>query len=162
MGGLTACTYPVRTCMFSALNRLFRREEAPKKLFVDAVLGQFTFERDLGWKARLALGGRQAELVLGSDGESPSAEMLRTAKSWLEQWPSQHPRIIEYIRRELASWSDEPNLPVPDKLEVDSINLLWSDKPTTSMIYFHYPGDDIRAWHVTFEGFEPQGFAYDD
>jgi len=148
--------------MFRALNKLFRKEKPPKEPFVDSTLGQFTFEVGLGWKARVVLGVWQAELVLASDGEPPPAEMLRIAKSWLEQWPSQHPKIIDYIRRELRGWSDEPNLPVPDKLKVESINLLWSDKPTTSMIYFHYPGDDIRTWHVTFEGFEPQGFAYDD
>jgi hypothetical protein len=148
--------------MFRALNKLFRKEEAPKEPFVDPVLGQFTFEHGLGWKAQVVLGERQAELVLGSDGEAPSGEMLQSAKTWLDQWPSQHPKIIEYIGRELRGWSDEPNLPVPDKLEVESINLLWSDKPTTSMIYLHYPGDDIRVWHVTFDGFEPKGFAYDD
>ena len=129
---------------------------------MDPVLGQFTFERGLGWKAPAVVGGRQVELVLGSDGEPPSTGMVETARSWIAHWSSQHPKIIEYIRRELRDWSDEPNLPVPDKLEIESINLLWSDKPTTSMIYFRYPGDDIRAWHVTFDGFEPQGFAYDD
>ena len=148
--------------MFRALNKLFRKEEVPKEPFVDQVFGRFTFERGLGWKAQIVLGGKPAELVLGSDGEPPSTEMLRTARSWWDQWPSQYPRIIEYIRHELRDWSNEPNLPVPDKLEVESINLLWSDKPTTSMIYFRYPGDDIRAWHVTLQEFEPQGFAYDD
>jgi hypothetical protein len=101
-------------------------------------------------------------MVLGSDGEPPSNETLLTAKSWLDKWPSQRPRIIEYIRRELRGWSGEPDFPVPDKLEVESINLLWRDQPRTSMIYFHHPGNDIRAWHVTFDGFEPRGFAYDD
>jgi hypothetical protein len=146
--------------MLRALKKLFRK--APREPFVDPVLGEFTFERGLGWKRRVTLGARQAELVLGSDGEPPSAETLQMARSWLEHWSFQHPKIIEYIRRELRGWTDEPNLPVPEKLEVESIHLLWGDKPKTSMVYFHYPGDDIRAWHVTFDGFKPQGFAYDD
>jgi hypothetical protein len=148
--------------MFRALGKLFRKEEAPKEPFVDPMFGQFTFERDLGWKKQIALGDTSAELVLGSNGEPPSEQMLRTAKSWVDQWHLQFPRIIDYIRRELGVWSDEPNLPGPEKFEVESINILWSDKPETSMVYFRYPGDDIRAWHVTFHGFEPQGFAYDD
>lgn len=151
-----------RIRMFRALNKLFRKVKAPRESFVDPVLGQFTFEPGLGWKAQAPLGEKQVELVFGSDGEPPSNMMLQTAKSWLDQWPSQHPRIIEFIRRELRDWSGELDLPVPEKLEAESLNLLWTDKPTTSMIYFHYPGDDIRAWHVTFDGFEPQGFAYDD
>jgi hypothetical protein len=148
--------------MFRALGKLFRKEEAPKEPFVDSVLGHFSFERELGWKGQILLGDTKAELVLGSDGEPPSDEMLRTAKSWVAEWRSQFPKIIEYIRRELGDWSDEPNLPAPEKFEVESINFLWRDEPETSMVYFRYPGDDIRAWHVTFDGFEPQGFAYDD
>jgi hypothetical protein len=127
-------------------------------------LGPFEFERKLGWKTQIALGGKHADLVLGSDGEPPSDEMLRTAKWWLHNWSSQQSKIIEYARRELRfnDWSHEPNLPEPEKLEVESVNILWRDTPTTTIIYFSYPGDDLRAWHVTFEGFEPRSFAYDD
>ena len=148
--------------MFRALSTLFRKEQPLREPFVDQALGAFAFERDLGWKKQLVLGDREAELVLGSDGELPAEAMLQTAKSWLDQWSSQHPRIIEYIRRELAGWAFEPDPPVPEKLEVESINILWPERPRMSMVYFHYPGDDIRCWHVTFDGFEPQGFAYDD
>ena len=151
-----------RNRMFRALSKLFRKEEAPREPLVDPVFGQFVFERDLGWKTQVVLGNTKAELVLGSDGEPPSEQMLRTAKSWVDEWHSQFPKIIEYIRRELGGWADEPNLPVPERFRVESINILWRDKPETSMVYFHYPGDDIRAWHVTFQRFEPQGFAYDD
>ena len=148
--------------MFRALAKLLHKSEAPKEPFADQALGQFAFSSGLGWKNQIVLGGKKAELVLGSDGESPSDEMIQTAKSWIDAWPEQFPKIIEYIRSELRNWSGEPNLPVPEKFEVESINILWRDKPTTSMIYFHYPGDDIRLWHVTFHGFEPHGFAYDD
>src|SRR4051812_12859657 len=148
--------------MFGRFRKLLRKEEPSKEPFVDPVLGPFAFDRDLGWKKQIALGDTSAELVLGSEGEPPSAQMLRTASSWVQEWPSQFPRIIEYLRRELGGWSDEPNLPFPEKFEVESINILWRDQPETSMVYFHYPGDDIRLWHVTFHGFEPRGFAYDD
>jgi hypothetical protein len=143
--------------------RLFRKQyPQPTEPFVDTVLGEFAFDRDLGWKKHLVLGGQQAELVLGSDGEPPSEAMLQTARSWLESWSSQLPKIAGYIRSELRGWSDEPNLPQPEKFEVESVSILWRDKPEASMIYFHYPGDENRLWHVTFYGFEPQGFAYDD
>jgi hypothetical protein len=135
--------------MFRALGKLFRKEEAPKEPFVDPVLGQFTFERRLGWKKQIVLGDTRAELVLGSDGEAPSEQMLRTAKSWVDQWQIEFPKIIDYIRRELLGWSGESALPVPEKFEIESINILWSDKPETSMVYFHYPGDDVRCWHRT-------------
>jgi len=148
--------------MFRALSKLFRKEKALKESFVDPVFGEFTFTRGLGWKKQVDLGSTRAELVLGSDGELPSEEMLRSANAWVDEWRSQFPKIIEYIRRELRCWTDEPNLPIPEEFEVESIHLLWPDKPEASMIYFKYPGDDIRAWHVTFHKFEPHGFAYDD
>jgi hypothetical protein len=149
--------------MLGSLAKLFRKP-APQPIepFVDKALGEFTFDRDVGWRKQIILGGRQAELLLGSDGEPPSEAMLRTARSWLESWNSQLPRIIGYIRSQLRGWSEEPNLPQPEKFEVESVNILWNDKPDVCMIYFHYPGDDIRLWHVTFYGFEPHGFAYDD
>jgi|SRR5579871_2679143 len=148
--------------MFSALRKLFRNQEILNEPFVDQVLGQFEFERGLGWKGRVLLENKMVEVVLGSDGEPPSEEMLRTARSWLKQWELQRPKIIEYIRGELAKWIGEPNPPVPERLELDSINILWRDKPATTMIYFNYLGDEIRLWHVTLHGFEPNGFAYDD
>jgi hypothetical protein len=148
--------------MFRSLTKLLRKPETPKEPFVDRTLGQFAFERGLGWKKQILLGGRGAELVLGSDGDPPSDEMLQTARSWIDAWPTQFPKIIEYIRHEFSGWVGEPNMPVPEKFEVESINILWSNKPDTSMIYLHYPGDDIRLWHVTFHAFEPSEVAYDD
>jgi hypothetical protein len=149
--------------MLHAFRKLFRKQR-PEESFSDAALGQFIFEPRIGWKKQIIFGDRQAELVLGSDGEPPSDEMVRTAKWWLNNWSSQEPKIVEYVRRELrlSEWSNEPNLPDPTRFEVESINVLWRDSPTTTIIYFNDPTDDIRAWHVTFEGFEPRGFAYDD
>jgi len=148
--------------MFRALTKLLSKSEIPKEPFVDQALGEFTFDRDLGWKKQILLAGKEVDLVLGYDGKPPSEQMLQTAKSWIDGWPSQLPRIVEYIRRELRAWRDKPNQPVPERFEVDSINILWRDEPNASMIYFHYPGDDIRLWHVTFYGFDPNGFACDD
>lgn len=147
--------------MFSLLSKLFPRSDAPKAPFVHQTLGKFAFSRGL-WSNRILLGGRDTELTFGSDGEPPSEAMLQTAKSWIDGWSQQSPKIIEYIQSELRNWSDEPALLAAEKFEVTSINILWPDKPTTIMIYFHYPGDDFREWHATYHGFEPNGFAYDD
>jgi hypothetical protein len=148
--------------MFRALTKFLTQPEPPKEPFVDPVLGQFVFERDLGWKKEIMLLGKTAELIIGSDGGAPSEAMLQTARSWVSAWPTQFPKVIEYMRTELRKWADEPNLPNPEKFEVESINVLWDDKPGASMIYFNYPGDDIRLWHVTLYGLEAHGFAYDD
>ena len=129
---------------------------------MDAMLGQFEFDRDLGWKRRVILGGSDVEVVLGSNGDVPSDEMLQTARSWVAAWPLEHPKILKYIHAEIQKWPNELNPPVPEKLEVESINILWRDKPTACMIYFKYPGDSIRLWHLTLYGFEPHGFAFDD
>lgn len=148
--------------MFREIKNLFSKSQEPKPPFVHPVLGTFDFERDLGWKTKIVLEGCEAELILGSDGEPPPDLMLQTATAWVNNWQTQHPNIVQYIRNELQGWSNEPNLPIPEKLEVKSINLLWTSQPTTSMIEFNYPGDDIRIWHITFEGFTPNGLAYDD
>jgi hypothetical protein len=148
--------------MFRLPTKLFRTPVVPKEPFVDKILGPFAFQRGLGWKKQILLGGKGAELVLGSEGEPPSDDMLQTARSWIDAWPAQFPKIIEYIRHEFPGCAGEPNLPAPEKFEVESINILWRNMPGTSMIYFHYPGDDVRRWHVTFHRFEPSGVAYDD
>lgn len=150
--------------MFKALRNLLSKNDTPIVPFVDPLLGQFQFDRVLGWYKEVALGNEHAKLVLGSDGEWPSDEMLRTARTWLDAWPLEKPKILDYVRRELLdpTWSDEPDLPTPEQLAVESINILWSDQPTTSMIYFTHPDDDVRSWHVTFERLVPCGFAYDD
>lgn len=148
--------------MFRALTRLFRQRELPRQPFKDPVLGTFEFDRDLGWKRRIVLGNTEAELVLGSAGEFPSAEMLDMARSWIRVWSTRLPRIIEYFRSELDQWTGEPLRTDPGRFEVESINFLWKHRPTTCMIYFRDPDDDIRAWHVTFERLEPRGVGYDD
>jgi hypothetical protein len=148
--------------MFRSLTKRLRKPEVPKEPFVDRTLGEFAFEPGLGWKKQILLGGRGAELVLGSDGDHPSDEMLQTAKMWIDAWSTQYPKLIEYIRNKFPGWVGKPDMPVPEKFEVESINILWRDKPSASMIYLHYPADDIRLWHVSFHGFEPSGIAYDD
>lgn len=150
--------------MFRAFARLFHTKSVPKRPYWDPVLGEFAFDPDSGWTKRVRLDGRDVELVLGSEGNPPPAAMLETARFWLAEWPRERPKVVDYIRRELQrnDWSGEPGLPDPDKFELESINLLWSDSPHICMLYFHYPGDDVRLWHVTFDGFTPRGFAYDD
>src|SRR5690349_6670269 len=118
--------------MFRALTKLLSKPEPPKEPFVDPILGQFVFEPDLGWKKEIILAGQTAELVIGSDGGAPSEAMLQTARSWVRAWPTQFPKVIEYIRTEVRKWTDEPNLPDPEKFEVESINILWDDKPDAS------------------------------
>ena len=132
--------------------------------FVDSVLGEFAFDNDLGWKKRIDFGNGEAELVIGSDGEIPTDEMIQTARFWTENWSSEKPRILNYIRKELEleEWTFEPDLPIPDRFTLQSVIVLWPDAPNTSMIYLDYPGDEIRSWHVTFNGTTPRGFAYDD
>ena len=56
--------------MFRALGKLFRKEDAPKKPFVDPVLGQFSFDRDLGWKQQIVLGDALAERENARDGKA--------------------------------------------------------------------------------------------
>ncbi|MEX2168877.1 MAG: hypothetical protein WD851_06180 [Pirellulales bacterium] len=149
--------------MFQKFKALFRNApRQPIVPFVDQVLGEFTFDNELGWKKRIDVGDTEAELVIGSDGETPSDEMVRTARTWVANWCSEKPRLIEYIRNELLGWKFEPDPPNPIRFTLQSINVLWPDQPSTCMIYLDYPGDESRAWHITLDGTTPRGFAYDD
>ena len=149
--------------MFQKLKALFRNTpRQPIEPFVDPVLGEFAFDNDLGWKKRIDVGETQAELVIGSDGEIPSDEMTQTARLWVANWCSEKPRLLEYIRNELAGWTFEPDIPDPLRFTLESINVLWPDQPNTCMIYLVYPEDEFRAWHITLDGTTPRGFAYDD
>lgn len=153
--------------MFQKLKALLRtKPKPPIAPFVDSVLGEFVFDSDLGWKKRIRFGDGEAELVIGSDGEIPSDEMIRTARMWVQNWSSEKSRILDYIRNELRQWtfewSFEPNLPDPDRFLLESVHVLWPHDPAACMIYFDNPGDRIRAWHITLDGTTPRGFAYDD
>jgi hypothetical protein len=153
----------VRYCRL--INRV-PKVKLPVAPFIDQALGRFDVDESGLWTAHVQLGGREAELVLGSDGEPPSEEMLRTARAWVNEWPARYPQIINYIGLELRKWhsnrQDVSNSLHPERFEVVSIDLLWRMRPNTAMVYFNYPGDDFRLWHATFEGFEPKGFAFDD
>ncbi|CAL1124925.1 unnamed protein product [Cladocopium goreaui] len=96
-------------------------------LIVWMAAGEFAFEQRLGWKKRILLGRIEAEIVFGSDGEPPSGTLVHSAKAWIEAWENQLPKIHEYIRAEFGNWADEPNLPDPRKLEVESLNFIWKD-----------------------------------
>lgn len=128
----------------------------------DPVLGEFAFDKELGWKKCVHVGDSEAEVVIGSDGELPSDEMIRIARMWVANWTAEKPRLVQYIRKELAGWTFEPDIPDPDRFTLESINVLWPDHPNTCMIFLSFPGDEDRAWHITLEGMKPQGFAYDD
>ena len=150
--------------MFRVLRSLFRQVRVPAAPFVDEVLGTFRFDTDLGWKTLVTINGAEVELVIGSDGEEPSHDMIRTARMLASEWPNRWPLLLDYMGNELEGegWKMEPDLPNPERFILQSINVLWPDAPTTSMAYFDYPGDDIRLWHITLDGFTPRGFAYDD
>ena len=147
--------------MFRFIADLFRTPSLPQAPFVDPILGEFTFDSDLGWKRTVVIDNSDVEIVLGSDGEPPDAAMLQTARSWVQTWPTQKSRMIDYARGEILNWVIEPNPPSADDLIIQSINILWPDDPETCMIYFQNPGDDIRLFHLTLNGLEPGGFAYD-
>jgi|GEM_PF-1204259 len=149
--------------MFQKIKALFR--STPRQAivpFVDPVLGEFAFDADLGWKKRVHIGDTEIEVVIGSDGEIPSDEMVRIARMWVQNWTSEKPRLLDYIRNELAGWKVEPGIPDPDRFTLDSINVLWPDHPNTCMIYLNCPGDEYRGWHITLDDRTPRGFAYDD
>lgn len=149
--------------MFHKLRALFRSPpRGPIVPFVDPVLGEFAFDSDLGWKKRVYVGDTEVEVVIGSHGERPPVEMVRIARMWIANWNSEKPRLLEYIRNELAGWTFESNIPDPARFTLESINVLWPAHPNTCMIYLTYPGDEYRAWHITLDGATPRGFAYDD
>ncbi len=148
--------------MFDRLIKLFRRRPIPSEPFVDPILGEFHFVRDIGWSRKISLGGGAIDLNLGSDGELPSNQMLNTAIYWIDHWELRWPQLKEFIRTDLKSWPTEEILPDPEKLSIRSIDVLWTLHPEACMIYLELPDDDFRQFHLTFLGEEPTGFAYDD
>ncbi len=155
------CSSLSRVNVFRLFTNLFRSPTPPEP-FIDSVLGDFEFETGLGWKRVVQVENSDVELVLGSDGECPNELMLNCARSWLDDWQSEKTDLLNYIRREIDSWTVEPDPPSAEKLRIRSINILWPEQPQTCIIYFQNPGDEIRLFHLTLNGHEPLGFAYDD
>jgi hypothetical protein len=152
----------VGTKMLKRFANLFRRKPIPTAPLLDNDLGEFLFVRDIGWHKKVMLETRLVDLYLGSDGENPSTVMLDTAKYWVANWESRRNELNQYMESELGTWPDEELRFDPHELKIHSIEILWTDRPTTCMIYFDLNDDDFRQFHLTFDGLSPTGFAYDD
>lgn len=149
--------------MFRWVKHIMRKGVNAPKVFIDPALGTFQFEKRLGWRRRIRLDNvHDVDIILGSDGEPPSQEMLRTVGTFIDKWSLLRQVICDYVRIKLRTeeWVSEPKLPDPDELVVISIAVLWRDNPHVSLIEFEAFGDD-RVWHVTCSGDKPVAFAYD-
>ena len=148
--------------MWRRIQQLIRGKERPQRQYVHPALGKFDFESDLGWKRNYLIDGRNVEIVLGSDGEIPTADMTNTAADWARHWGDRRADVIQYIAEELSTWHQDWSPTVANRLKLSSIHVLWPESPTTAMLYFDAPDDNVRSWHVTYFGREPKGFAFDD
>ena len=148
--------------MWARIKQLFAAPKPPQRPYVHPSLGTFDFDTDLGWKRVYNVDGRTVEIVIGSDGEIPSTEMANTAEDWALHWDELRPSVLKFIDDELSTWQPDWFPTSANRLSLSSINVLWPDSPMTTMLYFEDPEDDIRCWHATYCGREPQGFAFDD
>jgi hypothetical protein len=148
--------------MLDRLAQFFRRRAVPTEPFIDDDLGEFLFVRDIGWQKKVMLEGRLVNLYLGSDGKNPSDEMRDTAKYWIANWESRRHELNQYMESAIRTWPEEELLFALQELKIQSIEILWTDAPTTCMIYFDLNDEDYRQFHLTFDGLTPTGFAYDD
>jgi len=136
--------------------------ESPRDPILDPVLGTLIPRHGEAWSTRLCLGGKDVELLIGADDGPPMSEMIETARDWVREWNVQYPRIVDYLRQEIAPLVEMGESPDPERFDLEAIQIQWSKRPTTCMMYFNYPGDDSRGWHITFDGFKPRGLAFDD
>ncbi len=148
--------------MFERIAKYFGRGPNPTEPFVDDQLGEFVFVRAIGWQKKVMLEGRIVNLLLGSDGEWPSPQMRDTAVYWLANFERRRPEFNDVIRAEIQTWPTEELLFFPEDLKLQSIEILWPNRSTVCMIYFELNDDDYRQFHLTFDGPEFRGFAYDD
>ena len=147
--------------MLERLRALFLRTKPPAFSFSHPELGEFEFIPGLGWGKLTDIDGCQVQLYLGSDGEVPSQSMLDCLDYWINNWASRRVEIDDFITREVQSWPPDDWGPCANRLILSSIEVLWSEKPWTCMIYLNSPDDDERDFHLTFEGQIPIEFAYD-
>lgn len=148
--------------MWTRIKQLLAARDLPRRPYVHPLLGAFEFDSDLGWRRNFRLDGRDVDVVIGSDGDAPSEDMVNTAADWVSHWAVLRESVIDYADKELSTWKPEWHPTVANRLELSSINVLWPDSPTTTMLYFDDPQDDTRSWYATFEGRKPTGFAFDD
>jgi hypothetical protein len=151
-----------REKMLDRLAKFFRRRAVPVEPFIDEVLGDFLFVRDIGWQKKVLLEGRLVNLHLGSCGENPSDEMRDTAKYWVNNWESRRHELNQYMESALRTWPEEELRFAPQELKIQSIYILWKDNPTACVIYFDLNDEDYRQFHMTFDGLTPTAFTYDD
>ena len=138
------------------------RSRTPREPILDPVLGALNPRDGKGWSARLHLDGKEIELLIGADDGPPMDEMIETARMWTREWNAQYPRVVDYLRKELSPLVEMGESLDPEKFVVETIQIQWSKRPNTCMLYLSYPGDEWRLWHIDFDGLDPSGLAFDD
>ena len=148
--------------MFKRLLSYFNAPRLPDAPYHHPVLGKFDVVPDIGWGTTMQLAGNTVKLHLGSDGDLPKQEMLNCLQYWIDNWTKRRSEINAYITEECKNWLLYDTAPAADQLLLSSIDVLWPDHPWSCMMYLDLPGDEFRLFHISFDGHNPTGFAYDD
>jgi hypothetical protein len=147
--------------MLQRLFAYFTRRRLPVEAYCHPELGGFEFVTGVGWRKFLDIDSQSVEVFLGSDGDPPNATMLECLEYWIKSWGNRRPEINDYMEHECRSWPPHDTGPQVERLSLCSIEILWPEKPWLCMIYLTLSDDDERQFHLTFDGLDPTGFAYD-
>lgn len=133
------------------------REEAPAD---DAVLGALPWDaRERAWVAHLPH-ARSPFRILLAGAERPDARLVRHARDIFaapDELLAEAEQAIGRAAREIPEAAEEIL-----GLRIESVALMWPERPDDGMIYFDGPGTDERVWRCDYVGRRVMDLGFDD
>jgi len=132
----------------------------PYENFRDDVLGELTFDPDLGWTGKFNFLGEIIEFDLYDIYISEDSLSLTKLKNWLLGGEESLNVVQDYIRKQLRDTYGKLNLSVSD-FKIRSVGGFRSDDPGFFLIFLDEINNPERLWRITFVEGRPKYLDFD-
>jgi hypothetical protein len=130
----------------------------PSEPFQDAVLGAVEYNAEESrWEARVASGG-DALLICIAGKAAPDPRLLEHARAVASDRQAFLSLVSTFLGEEAPKFPDAAD--EIRSLRLESLSLLWPDRPNDGMIYFD-GGDEDRVWRCDYRNRKPVGLGFD-
>jgi len=144
--------------MLNKLRGFFNPRRTRPAPLHDAVLGtlEFNVERSL-WEARLGTAGNSLSIFIAG-ASAPDPKLLEHARAVAANESSFRVLVSSFLDREAPGFrGGEAEV---RSLRLESLELVWPDRPNDGMIYFE-GGDSDRVWRCDYINRKPVGLGFD-
>ena len=156
--------------MASLFKRMFGKDQRPVLTVVEhPVLGRMVYSTDReDWESkpghrgltfRFAIAGDRRD---GQDETGPDRALVLHAETIALDPQQFQMRVREFLNAEVRAQSRLQRLgDEVAQLEIDTVCLMWPERPNDGMILFRGPADDRRSWRCDYVEREPKWLGFD-